>query len=319
MSHEVKWRRIATYVLMVLLWMFIPYAIIQSTAAIYVRNRSIHEFSTYQTTAVKMAARTQNTLGSLPSDESEATEENLRSIEWLVGPLGTTEIIDPETGGWVIDQNLRKSQYHDRLSDVRSDLTRQLRNWQGVVTTTATFPTAAECIFYAVFLPLSSNQIGNPLLYFPSPVQFWNVILSDPNLRSISNLARMIPQTFAGMMISITATMFMGASFLLLPVSRKRAKVRWRHVVRPAIYSLNIMAVAFAVSILILSVMILTNSSSAWGITLAGLSPAWLGVIWWGAIMKHYHRIPHGYLTALVLMFLCTVAAASVLSCFVRG
>jgi len=99
-------------------------------------------------------------------------------------------------------------------------------------------------------------------------------------------------------------------SLVLLPVSRRRAKVRWRHIARVSLYSvfapwttLGLTHAAWAASIL-----------SGWPrldeealIAISGAGTPVLLFCWWWAALRNYLRIPHAFFVTLVMGLMCTL------------
>ena len=98
-------------------------------------------------------------------------------------------------------------------------------------------------------------------------------------------------------------------SFVMLPVSRRRAKVRWAHLARVTAYS------TFALSVPPGGSLVLAGIGFAWP---GGQSAMFLGahlllrlvpisvlVLWWGVATGRYLRLSHSWLVAGLLGLLC--------------
>ena len=102
----------------------------------------------------------------------------------------------------------------------------------------------------------------------------------------------------------IAAQVLLPVCFVCLPISRRRAKVRWRHLARIALYGLFIpWAIVFAMLLCITVAL----ASPRWdGVALGAASlllflmiPA--TVAWWVAAISRYLRMPHAWAVAVLL------------------
>ena len=116
-----------------------------------------------------------------------------------------------------------------------------------------------------------------------------------------------------GMWIAIT----MPLAFVLLPISRRRAKVRWGHLARVACYGLVIPA---AIVTCMLGCVVVGYFFAGWQTRLDRVAHAVgrfgmvLGVIvWWAAAIRCYLHIPHGWAIAPIFAILVFVILAGAL------
>ena len=121
----------------------------------------------------------------------------------------------------------------------------------------------------------------------------------------------------AGMWIAI----FMPLAFVLLPISRRRAKVRWGHLARVACYGLVIPAAIVTCMLGCVAVGYVdggAQEASTWLAHVLGRYGMVLGVIvWWAAAIRCYLHIPHGWAVASILSILAFLVLVAVL--FVAG
>ena len=116
-----------------------------------------------------------------------------------------------------------------------------------------------------------------------------------------------------GMWIAIS----MPLAFVLLPISRRRAKVRWGHLARVACYGLVIPA---AIITCMLGCVAVGYAFAGWQTRLDRVAHAVgrfgmvLGVIvWWAAAIRCYLHIPHGWAIAPIFAILVFVILAGAL------
>lgn len=106
-------------------------------------------------------------------------------------------------------------------------------------------------------------------------------------------------------------------SLVLLPVSLRRAKVRWAHIGRVFLYSL-------ALPLLLLQATVAVWLTAAigwpaeriddemWMLPTMFALPVML-MCWWWAAIKHYLRLPHALAVVVVHAVLCVLVAVAVM------
>ena len=96
------------------------------------------------------------------------------------------------------------------------------------------------------------------------------------------------------------AMLFCVGFFAFLPISRRRAKVRWAHLVRIGAYSL---------ALLVLPPIAVLLGAFVIGVFAALFTPILLFVWWWQATAR-YLRMPHAVVVALAAVVMAALAAA---------
>lgn len=112
-------------------------------------------------------------------------------------------------------------------------------------------------------------------------------------------------------MAFVTANMTMAFGFILLPISRRRAKVRLRHVFRILAYGVPFLLPVYAFFILGAAAAPYRGLPVGWALGLrlpALIAAAILMVIWWSLATSRYLRMPHAWWIGGVLGVLATVA-----------
>ncbi|MCZ6834723.1 MAG: hypothetical protein O7G85_03020 [Planctomycetota bacterium] len=107
--------------------------------------------------------------------------------------------------------------------------------------------------------------------------------------------------------------------FLLLPMSRRRAKVRWSHIVRILLYSLVFEVMFFFIIVIMVMYRMYVGGFdrhlfllSRWASLL--LIPLGM-VVWWSCATKHYLKIPHGWAVGLSLGLIAYLMGPVLLFC----
>jgi hypothetical protein len=98
----------------------------------------------------------------------------------------------------------------------------------------------------------------------------------------------------------------MPLTFMAIPITRRRAKVRWPHLIRICIYGMPIVGLAIGFAIVqnlsqhwsALRWLVMTNRMS--NLVLFVIVPAMLGVWWWHGVSR-YLRLPHA--PAVTILF----------------
>lgn len=161
----------------------------------------------------------------------------------------------------------------------------------------------AAAIFEAIVFPWRGKSSGS-VIYPAKPSPY-------PAPRSIHDGSRLedklIPAAKAGVGL---AWLYLGLplSFLLLPYSRRRAKVRWGHIWRITAYGFfmpataaTILAAAFILDEAVTDMPpYVLPSAQTLGI-IAGVSL----IIWWAMAIDRYLKIPHGAFTSVLLAVMC--------------
>ena len=172
--------------------------------------------------------------------------------------------------------------------------------------------TYLEAVFEALTRPLGHRSTGTVVTRsrvtgYPAPREVWAIVAAELGLRSRFS----IEQAMAGLALLGAVTLVLAAlplAFVLLPVSRRRAKVRWAHIVRVATYSLHVPAGALYVLALLQLTSLVTPVSDGLVLWATGPAPLVLLVIWWATAIGRYLRIPHGIAVALLLTVVVALA-----------
>ncbi len=189
---------------------------------------------------------------------------------------------------------------------------------QGVVAVSVRYHTArtpgvvgvaypyAEAVLDAMFRPFSGTSAG--LIFvrgggttsYPPPATLYESFGTGA-----SDLAEEIALAGASWCFAACVLLIMPVTFVLLPVTRRRAKVRWAHVWRVAGYSLIIPSLAACLFVLALTLAMIfparlgdAAAHARWGVILVPI-PAL--ITWWAIAIRRYLMLPHGPAVALLL------------------
>ena len=179
-----------------------------------------------------------------------------------------------------------------------------------------------DAVVEAVLTPFRKRSGGTINLQgavapYPGPRQLHSRVLQE-DVFSVNSLTgrHRIDLTIAWFGLGVWLWLLLPLSFVFLPMSRRRAKVRWGHIARVSAYGCFIPVTAIAGSMLCISI----------GYALDPLIDPMLGcahvlsryfmpaliIIWWASSIRQYLRIPHSWFVAVVLsgmLFLLYLAA----------
>ena len=106
----------------------------------------------------------------------------------------------------------------------------------------------------------------------------------------------------------------MPVQFVLLPFSKRKANVQWRHVLRVALYSISPpMMVLFGALLVVLVTALQTMIASAVVPALAYGSavPCLVVVFWWGTAIQRYMQIPRGWFVAILFAVIAVLVTGA--------
>ena len=159
--------------------------------------------------------------------------------------------------------------------------------------------------------PPATNAAG-AFGQYPAPGEFINTIVSEINSttgRRVGDVIPLLPATiYIGGYVGWSAWLFLPVGFAFLPMTRRKAKVRWAHVGRVWVYSLAIPAVALASGLLFMAFALGTTVWMDFLTSLAGFiaGPFVLlaTLLWWRSALRHYLHMPHAWLIVVLLSVL---------------
>ena len=286
MSHSIRPLRLLIYILWLLLLPLLCYVPIQAGVAMYVR---------YQTAQMLAQA-----FARLPT--------SIQQMQATIQAMQSTSPSDPQVAAMQQKQILIMQQQIARMKAIKS-------------------PAKVECsyawaVFEAVCMPLAQDSYGtissgSAIYPYTPPDKLWDTALQISSFRwrsgSGQGRAFSVPMIslFSWFAFGLTLMVLLPASFILLPVSRRRAKVRWSHIGRVAAYGLAIpvSAVVACAGLFVMGALLESSARSfhTWMIIVIGAGMPITLTLWWGAAIGGYMKIPHGHFTAFLLMILCAL------------
>lgn len=294
MSHEIRWRRIAAYLLVLPLPGALAYVLAQSAAAWFVWGHVRAE--------IQVAA----------ADHSALVQSVRQQLAWIEANVERPSEYPPNrVGDWDVlrQQQMQRLQTWIQRNDAGL-LAYEVRHsrWRAM----------AE----AIAAPLSRGSSGIVMIAgnqrsYPAPIELWSLVFNDLLGWGWSRRTFAVQNTAAvGGLLGVASFLMFPAAFILLPVSRRRAKVRWAHLGRIAAYGLILPPIMLLVACALLAVGGFDARFSGITARLLLLTSAFgaplLGVIWWACATRCYLRMPHAWtMTALLWLAVWLVNLAA--------
>lgn len=282
MEHAIRWHRVIAYVAIVILVpAILLYTAVQTTLALYVRYQTAAMFDAMQADYQQSLTRLKTIVTNDPAtaDEHAVTIARLESL-----------IANP-------------------------------------VTIQHSYPAA---VIEALFLPLQRSSRGRiiaPMGTWPyhSPRDLFSTAASiaGSNMPTGAFVSPWIinrPATdpFRALAAGAVVTLLVPLSMACLPISRRRARVRWKHIGRVAAYSVILPpAILFVVLLLQGGTLVLSSQAgrlAGWAMVTSQFGLLIAAFFWWWMAITRYFRMPRGWLVALVLTGMCTLAISVTLS-----
>jgi hypothetical protein len=295
MAQRVRPGRIAAYVLVLCLLPLALIAVMQATAAVLV----------YRQTEARLAAD----LARAPRIIADLQSE-LRDLEGLPDDQPDPRSVDSSSdASGSVDEPLPIQTVGQSRAILQLRLAGIQQNSMMPPSISMSLPAA---VWEALLVPWSSASKG----VVSYPMYGWKnryyapryllqagfgIIGAGPSVNP-DKLAAMIGGSI--IMLPLFVVVFAG-SFLLLPVTRRRCKVRWVHIVRVALYGAAIpVACLIAAMLMLLDGMALgwMPLRAEWSIPLfCFIAPGLLLVLWWSCAIKLYLKMPRAIFVAVLL------------------
>jgi len=284
MALEVRWRRLAGYVACLLCILLGSYMLEQSTVATQLRQNANRDYD--------------QEVASARSKITELTEFQEQLAAELIRNDGANELAARIRS----ELSRCRARIASLRQFVRHESSQSRRNTDFGVITEAVFTPYAERSSYQRL----SKWTGWEPYFPPREIHYLYFRHCDPE--QISFLALdVVQQWIVGIASALLLIVLIPIEFVLLPVSMRRARVRWRHIGRITAHSL-------ALPIIVITSMFVAVSTAAIvqqfdGIVFLALRhTAWIPslavVVWWAVAIRHYLKIPRGWLIVLLFTIL---------------
>jgi hypothetical protein len=297
MSQPIRWRRLAMYIF---LWLVVPsvaaYVLAQGSVATYVRWWHQRQIDQMVKDAPVTLRQKQAILASL-EQQAESTPSS-----------SSASTVPPEV--YVVASEIGMLQAL-------------------IATPPSISHSYLSAIYEALVLPAGTMSSGtityNSTMYpYVAPRELWTVAkwlwTQTPNGGSQSSSWQYfdLSASTGAMAWGCLLMLMLPGSLVLLPASRRKAKVGWGHIVRVTVYGMPWAMVVFGICAVCWATAMLWDSS--WTLvgpliqvlSVAGL-PALL-VVWWAVAIKRYLRMPHGAAIAVLMTILCVLLSGSLVA-----
>lgn len=309
MSLDIRWSRIALYMAVLLLPILIGYVSVQAATAIRVRSYiqgAVNQMQISVQGQITDFNAKKQMLTQTYKDIYQQRKDVLKRLQARENPDQTTRISIEETKLWldaVDDQGLD--------AWAQQEVQTQLQGLQRIIVSYSINHSYIAAIAEAVFLPWSDTSTGSiswsgGTQPYPSPLDLRQFLGNDYGD---------IPKTLVFTLLGFWTCLLFPLTFIFLPISRKRAKVRWGHVLRVTCYSFFIPSTVICIALLSASLSFLFSGISELCLGIAHFSERYLMlpmlIIWWAVAIKRYMLIAHGWMTAILLTSMLALAFVS--------
>jgi hypothetical protein len=173
----------------------------------------------------------------------------------------------------------------------------------------------------AILFPGSNSSLGTfgpaslpqQARSYPAPRQLHVTLMSMGGPVGISGSA--VHATATALGVATWVWLLQPASFLLLPVSRRRARVRWEHLIRVAAYGVFVPATVIVAATALIGLGLVQGADLPLGLAhyLLRYGIVLLLAAWWAAAIARYLRMPHSLGVAVLLTVLAGLLFLAVL------
>ena len=167
----------------------------------------------------------------------------------------------------------------------------------------------------AVLFPVARSSWGKirwpdgTIDSYPAPSALFECLSAPPTFSAYpramgSNLTGEEPyyHALASLLCALLLLIVLPASFILLPASRRRAKVRWAHIGRIMVYSLFILSLLSVIEIGAGFWAALKPNPISFSALQHSALMAWIALpLWWAVAIKNYLKMPHAAAVAILL------------------
>ncbi|MEE9131391.1 MAG: hypothetical protein V3T84_15340 [Phycisphaerales bacterium] len=329
MLLPIRWRRIALYIFSLLLPLLLCYVSIQSIAAVRVRSVVLRQVQQYQADTLQKLARTQANISPRRIRYRQQYFDRKQRLKSLQQETMSQE--QPTNAGQSARETAQQSNLRNFVESVETEgleawIARMVQRDLQILQPSAQIPVTISHSYLAAALeavcfPWRTTSSGtitygfSPAPY-PAPAELHSTFRSNFIGRSSSSSDKYaFVKTLASLGLALWVWLLFPLTFILLPVSKRRAKVRWAHLFRITAYAAFIPSAAITAVLAIVSLGYafdkLQAAAFGWGHLISRYAMIPMLTIWWAAAMKRYLHIPHSWAVAVLLTsMLCLVLLA---------
>ncbi len=329
MSLPIRARRISLYMLCLLLPWLLCYVSIQSIAAVRMRSSVLQQIPQTQAATLRRLAQLQanpsprrihyrqqyfdrkQRLGLLQRMSQEFTTDSGQSAVESAQQANIRKFVESvEAEGlevWVARMVQRDLQFLQSSAQM------------SVTISHSNLSAALEAICFP-WRTKSSGTItyGFSATPYPAPSE----LHSDLRISFIGRYSTafgefVFSKTLASLVLAMWVWLLFPLTFLLLPVSRRRAKVRWAHLFRITAYAAFIPSAAITAVLVAVSLGYasdgLQTAAFGWGHLICRYAMIPMLIIWWASAIKRYLHIPHHWAVVFLLTSMLSLVFLAVL------
>jgi hypothetical protein len=170
----------------------------------------------------------------------------------------------------------------------------------------------------AAALPFSAEPLGT----YSVPTRLGRFPMASPDRMTWFVVRESLRRAAPFALLQVIAAI----AFLALPISRRRAKVQWRHIARVGVYGLSLAAAMTCIAFVTFltghmdagggagSIVRLVNDvlTAIFPFAMLALAPA--HVVWWSLATSRYLKMPHAWGVGFAVVLIGTLAAVLILA-----
>jgi len=287
MSDRIRWPRLLAYILLLLVPFLLTYVLVQGGLAAYARTSVQRQLA--------QMARTR-----------PAAITNLQSL------LQQLSAMPPTGDPW------QDNQIKAQITGLKAEIARQQAAGAAPDTIDSSWLYTLWEALARPWAGRSRASIVSPsgTLTYPyvAPRELSLLLAQSSGMPAMGVSLEGLVLPLAWLCWGVAMTLLLPLSFVLLPLSMRKAKVRWSHVIRVTIYSLFIPLLMVWLSIVVIVLAVFVQSEGALEMYRSAVRIVpWLALaLWWHAATSRYLKIPHAWLTIGMLTLLCLLGLLGV-------
>jgi hypothetical protein len=277
MSDAIHWRRLLAYVLLLLLLLLLLYVVIQVGLAAWVRlevEEGLAQEARMRPAAIRNLQAARQQYAAIPLTGDTYHDQQVQAqIAYFTGEIARQQALGTA------------SEYIDS-------------SWLATTWEALTQPLSSSS---SVTIMSPAGMASGP--YVP-PSRLFLVVTEE---MITSDWLETITFTVPWLAWGAGITVLLPFSFVLMPLSLRKAKVRWAHIVRVTGYSMFIPITYLLLAVVtVVSAAILSSDATLDLVAAAARYVPWLAIaLWWHAATSRYLKIPHAWLTISLLTLMC--------------
>ncbi|MEE8155885.1 MAG: hypothetical protein V3T53_13110 [Phycisphaerales bacterium] len=331
MSLPIRWWRIVLYMLSLLLPLLLCYVSLQSIAAVRVRSSVLQQIPQTRATTLQRIAQLQANPSPRRIRYRQQYFDRKQQLKSLQEEALSQE--QPTNSGRSAGETAQQRNLRNFVESVDAEglevwIARLVQRDLQILQSAAQLPVAishsyVSAALEAICFPWRTTSTGtitygSSVALYPAPADLHSDFRNSFIGRYSSPFDEYaFSRTLASLGMALWVWLLFPLTFVLLPVSKRRAKVRWAHLFRVTGYAAFIPSAAITTALVGVSLGYAFDNLQApafgWGHLISRSVMIPMLIIWWATAMKRYLHIPHSWAVAVLLTsVLCLVLLGGV-------